>query len=90
MNLNKRLLELEDIAERVNRDYETGAWIIFEHLDGTREINSARVGKHKFQNEAEMQTFIDKHHKGTPPSWGNLDFIRVSYVNPQEEPLKEL
>ena len=88
MNIDKRLSELEDIAERANKDYETGAWTIFEEMDGSRRLSSARLGTYHFKDEQQMQEFIDQHHKGTPDSWGDLAFIRVG--TPEGEPPKEL
>lgn len=88
--LDKRLTELEAIAERENKDYETGAWIIFEEEDGTYKLSSSRLGKHDFESKEKLDAFIEEHHKGTPPSWGGFAFIRVSYPDIQGEPPKEL
>ena len=90
MNLDKRLSELEAISERLNNNYEKGAWIIFEHFDGSRKLSSARLGKHHFDSEDEMQEFIDEHHRGWPPNYGRIDFIKVSYANTKGEPPDEL
>ena len=90
MNLNKRLSELESISERLNNNYEKGAWIIFEHLDGSRDLSSARLGKHHFDSEDEMQEFIDEHHRGWPPSYGKIDFIIISEARSAGKPPDEL
>ena len=89
MTIHNRLSELEAITRRENADYEAGAWMIFEYEDGTYTISSARLGKHTFESESEMDTFIEKHHKGLPPECG-VEFILVSFINAQGEPPEEL
>ncbi len=88
MKINNRLAELEQITARQNEDFEEGAWLIFEHEDGSYQIRSARLGGHEFDSKEQMQSFIDESHKGNPE--GHIGFIDISYLNVQGEPPKEL
>ena len=85
------IMRIDDLLQnRVKKVYEKGAWIIFEKTDGTFEVSSARLGNHTFKSESDMNKFIEENFRGYPASYGNVDFIRVSYANTKGEPPKEL
>ncbi len=88
MKINNRLSQLEMITARQNGDFETGAWLIFEHEDGSYQIRSERLGGHEFDSKEQMQGFINENHKGNPE--GHIGFIDISYLHVQGEPPIEL
>jgi len=88
MRIDNRLAQLEATTLNQAADFEEGAWLIFEHEDGSYQIRSERLGGHEFDSKEQMQGFINENHKGTPE--GHIGFIDISYLNVQGEPPKEL
>ena len=73
------------LQDREKKQYETAAWTVTNHVDGTFTVESARLGKHHFDAEQEKDQFIEDNYRGHPPEWGNVGIINIDVVRSEDE-----